>query len=68
MHAQYLTHAFSNWIVRRELSELYCHSVLMLYNPKLLLGPALRKELPSRKVDKCGTVFEGGSSLRDGGL
>jgi hypothetical protein len=23
----------------------------------ILEGPALRKTLPSRKVDKCGTVF-----------
>src|SRR5438552_4360187 len=34
----------------------------------LNLGPALRKEPRSRKVDKCGTVFEDGSYLRDGGL
>ena|SRR5215469_13940722 len=33
-----------------------------------LPGPALRKTPRSRKVDKCGTVFEKSSSLRDGGL
>jgi hypothetical protein len=26
--------------------------------PAVLKGPALRKEPRSRKVDKCGTVFE----------
>jgi len=34
---------------------MLCYPATKGFGP---VGPALRKELSSRKVDKCGTVFE----------